>query len=152
LAGFHGTQDYTARRAIITAARHRGSMPPDVAAALGQAVEAGEIIHEQGEVVAAAPQMGGVRLALAGGDSLRADRVLLATGFDPARPGGPWLDAAIAAHGLPTAPDGYPIVDQTLAWAPGLHVSGPLAELEVGPAARNFVGARLAAERIAAGL
>jgi hypothetical protein len=81
---------------------------------------------------------------------LSTDLLVLATGFDPARPGGAWLDAAVAAYGLPTAPDGYPILDPALCWADGLHVSGPLAELEVGPVARNFIGARLAAERIGA--
>ena len=75
---------------------------------------------------------------------------MLATGFDARRPGGAWLDAAIAAEGLPIAPCGYPLVSGDLAWAPGLHVTGLLAELEVGPAARNIVGARMAATRLAA--
>jgi hypothetical protein len=42
------------------------------------------------------------------------------------------------------------VVDRTLAWAPGLHVSGALAELEVGPVARNIIGARLASEGVTA--
>jgi hypothetical protein len=43
---------------------------------------------------------------------------------------------------------GFPVVDDLLQWRPGLHVTGPLAELEVGPASRNIVGARLAGERL----
>jgi hypothetical protein len=81
---------------------------------------------------------------------LKSDCLILATGFSPARPGGAWLDASIHEYNLPLAPDGYPIVDPSLCWADGLYVSGPLAELEVGPVSRNFIGARLAAERIGA--
>jgi len=44
---------------------------------------------------------------------------------------------------------GYPIVDRDLRWGhPRIFVSGALAELELGPSARNIAGARLAAERI----
>lgn len=37
---------------------------------------------------------------------------------------------------------------QSLEWCPHLYVTGPLAELEIGPIARNISGARQAAERI----
>jgi hypothetical protein len=48
-----------------------------------------------------------------------ADRVVLATGFD----------AAIERMELPCAPCGFPLVDRALRWAPGIYVTGPLAEL-----------------------
>jgi hypothetical protein len=54
----------------------------------------------------------------------------------------------VAECGLPLAPCGYPVLDQRLCWAPGLYVSGPLAELEIGPVAQNLLGARLAGERL----
>jgi hypothetical protein len=73
---------------------------------------------------------------------------LLATGFDGARPGSPWLDEIIDWFDLPIADCGYPIVDQQLQWQRGLHVTGSLAELELGPPAANIVGGRLAAERL----
>ncbi|MGQ0623211.1 MAG: NAD-binding protein [Sporichthyaceae bacterium] len=44
--------------------------------------------------------------------------------------------------------DGWPVVDQSLQVAPGLHVMGPLAELELGPAGRNLWGAQRAATRL----
>jgi hypothetical protein len=91
-------------------------------------------------------------LHLASGDTLQTDRLILATGFVPTRPGGAWLDQAVSDYDLPIAPDGFPIVDPSLCWSDGLYVTGPLAELEVGPVARNFIGARLAAERIGASL
>jgi len=148
LDDFHAQPDFDQRRAMLNAARNRGSVPPDVADALRGAVEAGMVRRLTAEVMQADPVNQGVRLTLTSGDTLHTDRVILATGFDAARPGGDWLDAAVAACDLPVAGDGYPVVDAALRWADGLHVSGPLAELEVGPVSRNIVGARLAAERI----
>ena len=78
------------------------------------------------------------------------DGVLLATGFHPRRPGGGLLDGTIGRLGLECAACGYPVVDSSLRWGPGLYVTGPLAELEIGPVARNILGARLAGERLAA--
>ena len=79
---------------------------------------------------------------------LAVDRVLLATGFEQTRPGGAWLDQTIAELGLSCGACGYPIVDNMLRWHPQIHVSGPLAELEIGPVSRNIIGARLAALRL----
>jgi len=55
---------------------------------------------------------------------------------------------AISELGLRCGACGYPIVDSLLRWHPQIHVSGPLAELEIGPVSRNIVGARLAALRL----
>ncbi|MGH8907740.1 MAG: hypothetical protein ACRD0K_14775 [Egibacteraceae bacterium] len=43
-----------------------------------------------------------------------------------------------------------PILDRHLQTAPGLHLLGPLAELELGPAGRNLWGAQRAVERLTA--
>jgi len=56
----------------------------------------------------------------------------------------------IGELGLPCAPCGFPRVDGRLHWRHGIHVTGPLAELVVGPVSRNIIGARLASERLAA--
>ncbi len=152
---FHAEPDYSQRRRMIQAARHRGSMPSDVAAELQKAEAHGLLRLQTGEVSAAsvAPDGRGLDLRLTSGEPMHVSQVMLATGFEGRRPpGGEWLGAAAAAYGLPTAPDGYPIVDSTLCWGRGLYVSGPLAELEVGPVARNFAGVKLAAERIGASL
>ncbi len=141
--------DFDRRAEIIRQARHRGSMPPDVYDALTAAISAGTVELRQTEVTAGCRDGADIQLTLSTGEALTVDRVLLATGFEPARPGGAWLDRAIASCDLPVASSGYPIIDRALRWADGLFVSGPLAELEIGPTARNIVGARLAAERIA---
>lgn len=149
LTKFHHTHCYQDRRRQIQEGRYRGTMPHDVARDLLQAVEAGRIELKTAEVTicTAAPDSR-LHLHLSTGEALRADRVVLATGFDQKRPGSPWLDAVVANEGLPCAPCGYPIADRMLAWAPGLYVSGALAELEIGATAANVRGARLAAERL----
>ncbi len=168
LKALHAETVYGQRRAMIQAARHRVSLPPDVAHSLQQAALSGVLHRRLAEVTSAslaagvAPPLhrmgsGGeviaateteIRLHLDDDSTLNADVVILATGFESARPGGVWLDEAIAANNLPVASDGYPVVDKTLQWGDGLFVAGPLAELEIGPTARNIIGARLASERI----
>ena len=76
--------------------------------------------------------------------------MLLATGFEPQRPGGALVDRLAEEHRLPCAACGYPEVDTALRWHPRLFVAGPLAELELGPVARNIAGARRAGERLVA--
>ena len=88
----------------------------------------------------------------ANGTQLTVDRVLLATGFTGHRPGGAFVDGLIESASLPCASCGYPIVDKTLRWHPRVYVSGPLAELELGPTSRNISGARRAAERLVAAI
>ncbi|MEN0065515.1 MAG: FAD/NAD(P)-binding protein [Myxococcota bacterium] len=140
------TEDPDARRAQITAARHTGSMPPDVHRALRRAMEGGRVQFHRGTVQSA---KGGDALTL-GIDSQRiqVDSVLLATGFGSGRPGGTLVDELVDTHALPCASCGFPIVDAHLRWHPRVFVTGPLAELEIGPVSRNIVGARRAAERI----
>jgi pyruvate/2-oxoglutarate dehydrogenase complex dihydrolipoamide dehydrogenase (E3) component len=148
MAGFSRERDFDRRRAMIGEARHRGSVPPDVLRALGRAIDGGHIAWHETTVEDAVPERGGVRLRLAGGDSIAAERVLLATGFAPQRPGGAMVDELIASASLPCARCGYPIVDSALRWHPRVYVSGPLAELELGPTSRNIAGARRAGDRL----
>ena len=149
LQRFRNVSDYTKRREIIRAARHTGTVPPDVAALLKQAEAAGALRVQIGEVATVRRTDDSISLSLADGGALTTDRLLLATGFYSRRPGGAWLDDAIAAYDLPVSTCGYPIVGADLAWAGGLFVTGPLAELYIGPVSRNIIGARLAAEAIA---
>ncbi|MGQ9928083.1 MAG: FAD/NAD(P)-binding protein [Chloroflexaceae bacterium] len=148
LRGFLAEPNLERRRAMIASARQPGSVPDNVARALRRAEQEGLLQVRRDQVQNARLRAdGAVDLQLAG-DVLQVGGVLLATGFEQHRPGGAWLDAAIATYALPLAPCGYPRVDRTLRWAPGLYVTGALAELELGPAARNIAGARHAGERL----
>lgn len=153
LPSFRALSSLPSRRAALTSARHRGSLPPDVARALKRAEQAGalQIIIDPLGVTEATAGEGDAALRLGSGATLRAARVVLATGFAGQRPGGRFIDDAIARLGLRCAPCGYPVLPESLTWAPDLFVSGPLAELEIGPAARNIAGARMASQRIARG-
>lgn len=148
MAGFDLEKDYGRRRAMIAEARHRGSVPPDVRQALSQAIAGGQLDWHEGTVERLDATDDSVRLWLNNQTRLQAQRVLLATGFSPHRPGGAMVDGLAASAGLPCAPCGYPIVDSALRWHPRVYVTGALAELELGPSSRNIAGARRAATRL----
>ncbi len=147
MTGYARVTDLEERRAIIGSARQRGSVPPEVKSAVKMACKAGQIDLVVADVQGLEARDHGLQLDL-GERSCDVDRVLLATGFPGHRPGGEWLDACIEAFELPCSPCGYPVVDRWLRWHPNVFVTGPLAELELGPVARNISGARRAADRI----
>ncbi len=136
------------RRRMIREARHRGSVPPDVRRKLRRAVDRGRIVWHEAAIHDATASPDRLRLRLSTSAVIDCDRVLLATGFSSTRPGGRMVDELVESASLPCAGCGYPVVDHALRWHPRLHVSGPLAELELGPTARNIAGARRAADRL----
>lgn len=151
LRRFHAEPDPSRRRAMIAGARLPGTMPVELAQAVTSAAQQQRLRIMIDEVSAVIYRDGAFTLSL-NQQSLTVDTIILATGFLPQRPGQPWLDETIATVGLPIAACGYPIVGPDLQWAPGLYVTGPLAELEIGPVARNIIGARHAGERLARGV
>ena len=148
MASFSRERDVDRRRALITEARHKGSVPPDVRRALRGAIAREQLLWHESEVEGLAARRDGLELRLTTEAALKAERVLLATGFALHRPGGSMVDELVASASLPCASCGYPIVDSALRWHPRVHVSGPLAELELGPASRNIAGARRAGDRL----
>lgn len=149
-ADFHREPDHDRRRQVITRARNRGSMPPEMGRAVRRAISRGDIQWHEGEVVDFADRAGRISIRTNAGSDLTVDRILLATGFASRRPGGSMIDELVRSASLPCASCGYPIVDHALRWHPRIHVSGPLAELELGPVSRNIAGARRAGDRIVA--
>jgi hypothetical protein len=131
---------------MITQARHTGSLSPDIYITLRGAFDRGDITWHQGP--SQALKRASDLLMRVGREHVAVDAILLATGFESKRPGGSMIDQLIDHHQLPCATCGYPVVDKHLRWHPRLFVTGPLAELELGPVSRNIVGARRAAERI----
>ena len=140
-SGFHRITDTRERRRIISEARRPGSADPETIARFNQGCRTGQIRFHRGEpeslgdeILRSAEQEGG--------------RILLATGYSKQAPLSGSLADLSRTTGAPVAADGYPIPDRHLAWLPGLFVAGALAELEIGPPARNIAGARRVAERI----
>jgi len=136
------------RRSMIIEARHRGSIPADVERGLRAAIEAERLTVIEAEVDGVEQNGQTHTLHIRMAASLVVDRILLATGFSSERPGGALIDRLVDSAGLACASCGYPVVDSALRWHEHIRVSGPLAELELGPVARNIAGARRAGDRI----
>lgn len=150
MTGFRQEKDVDKRRSIITSARHKGSVPPNVRRSLNAALEREDLCWHEGGVDGLKSHDSTLTLQLTNGTELEVERVLMATGFEGHRPGGSLIDQLVESASLPCASCGYPIVDRSLRWHPRVYVSGPLAELELGPTSRNISGARRAAERLVA--
>ena len=87
------------------------------------------------------------RVVLADGGELAGDHAWLGTGYRFDVLGDP-LTAGLAEQAAVQVVAGLPVLGPDLGWggAP-VHLSGGLAALELGPAARGLAGARMAAER-----
>ena len=148
MSAFSRERDLDRRRAIIGAARHRGSVPPGVWHALRRAIAQERLVWHESTIDGLDVEESSLRLRLSTAEELVVDHVLLATGFASGRPGGAMVDELIASASLPCAGCGFPVVDSALRWHPRIRVTGPLAELELGPVSRNIAGARRAGDRI----
>ncbi|MBG79517.1 MAG: hypothetical protein CMJ39_02260 [Phycisphaerae bacterium] len=147
-SSFCRTDDFDERRSLINSARNRGSVPPDMGRALRRAIARQQLHWHEDEVSEVIEDDEKLEVSLKTGSELAVDGIYLATGFTPGRPGGSMVDELIESASLPCAQCGYPIVDPALRWHPRLYVTGPLAELELGPVSRNIAGARRAGDRI----
>jgi len=146
---FKKITNYTKRRDEIKEARHKGSIPRDVQIKLLHRIKRGELQVIDGSVSSATVRNHKIILYNQDGHELqKTDLVLLATGFESTLPGQEWLTPLVHEESLKCAECGYPIVSRSLQWGPHLYVTGSLAELEIGPIARNISGARQAAEII----
>jgi len=152
---FASSSSLKQRRMLIAKERVPGTITPAIHRGndgLCYAIENGDIRWHQAEVLAKRILHGErirMELSLSCGDTIEVDKVLLATGFGTKRPGGKLIQDLVENIGLKVSEFcGFPICNENLAWHPRIYVSGALAELELGPSARNIAGARLGAERI----
>ena len=163
---FSATSCMKERRSIIQNERIAGTVTPEVhrgTNGLRYAIESGDVAWKQTEVVSCSRQPfvdanglehSFLQLGLANGEAINVDKVILATGFGKRLPGGSLIESKLVKRAklMVSRWDGFPIVNEFLAWHKRIYVSGALAELELGPSARNIAGARLSAERIASAL
>jgi hypothetical protein len=143
--------EFALRRQTIDEARITGSLPAEVLATFSQIRQDGRIGFKQGTCLAATVVKGKLQLDTSAG-VLESDQVILATGFESRRPGGGLIDRLITDFNLNCTPCGYPILDAGLHWGRNIYATGPLAELQLGPCARNIVGARNAGRLLLHGL
>lgn len=162
---FSSTSCMIERRKIIQKERIPGTITPEIYRGkngLRYAIADEDVVWTQAEVVRCSRQTVAIKdglcrtilnLGLSNGEEVNVDRVLLATGFGKGLPGGNLIKNDLVDHaGLTVSHDGFPIVSENLTWHQRIYVAGALAELELGPSARNIAGARLAAERITSAL
>ncbi|QOS14060.1 uncharacterized protein HfgLR_24380 (plasmid) [Haloferax gibbonsii] len=138
----------------IRAARHDATIPPYIEHRLVDARDCGDLDVRHGEIECARASGDGLHLRFDDGTTATDAQVVLATGHDSA-PKHPLVGALAESLSLERGANGFPVLDdRTLAWQrsdgtdSALYVSGALAEMSVGPFARNVVGARRAAERL----
>nr|WP_275582000.1 FAD/NAD(P)-binding protein [Bacillus ectoiniformans] len=151
LRSFDQLACFKERRDKIKNARNRGSLPNDVYRNICSLQKQGKLKIVFDEINESSIQTDAQTLTLElskSGERLSPQTILLASGFEPSMPGKEWLKPLVQNENLTCAECGYPIVSKDLEWCPHLFVAGALAELVVGPAARNISGARMAAERI----
>ena len=140
-----------ARYERVREARNEGTMPSYLSREVRETSSVG---IRRGEIAAANDLGGPVSLFGDAGRIGAADRVFLATGFEPVYER-PLVGAIADSLGLERGYRGVPVLDdETMAWRrhdgdpSSLFVTGRLAECTAGPLAGNIHGARRAAERI----
>lgn len=142
------------RRRIIAQERYPGTLPRDIYTEIRALTEAEAIEFILGRVVDARERGNRVEVELIHTGSRQDretrlfDRVIATTGFIAGPPAAELLAPLAEAHGLPRGPLGYPYPDTHLSWTEELFLAGSVAELRIGPPARNIIGAHLAARRI----
>ncbi|MGR3765662.1 FAD-dependent oxidoreductase [Rossellomorea sp. NS-SX7] len=149
LNDYQNITSLTERREVIQKARHKGSLPRELVNRLRWLQKEHAFTFIQDEVQSWEKDSSGIRLKLNATKDINVQTVLFATGFSPEAMRVEWLENLIKQEKLTCANCGFPVVKGNLEWCDHLFVSGPLAELEIGPAARNISGARKAAQRIA---
>ena len=148
LRPYFAEPDPERRLEMSSAARSGGTITPALAWELRDAVQAGSAELLEGHEVACAAWQDGAFGVVLDGEPRRCDRIWLATGHELSVAGEPLLHDVTAARPARIV-GGRPVLDEACRW-PGteLHLMGALAELQLGPLARNLAGARMAADRI----
>ena len=161
------------RGRTIEAARHPGSIPPDIALLLEAAIARQEVEYYVGRIVSVHRERGKFLLEVQNGkltsnngkgeamaegnanitprthtEEFWADTISLATGYCSI-PNKDGLVSRIAQkYSLPVDRFGRPVSDESLRWSDRIFVTGRAGELTLGPAAPNIIGAHLAARRL----
>ncbi|WP_042221126.1 FAD/NAD(P)-binding protein [Oceanobacillus manasiensis] len=145
LNNYHKIISLPERRATIKEARNRGSIPREMFLKLKRLEADGSLKCIDDEIQDVSTHLANPLLHFKRNQSESFEGIYLATGSAQGLPEEIWLKHVIDRESLQCADCGFPIVTKQLEWKKGLHVAGPLAELEIGPVSRNISGARKAA-------
>lgn len=133
-----------ARTRLLRDARQPGTLPPDVMTRITAALSARQLSWQ----CAGVAEYRDHQLRLENGRTLAAERVILATGFEPIARRHSLLGRCIEQLDL-TTDDDHVVINDALEALPGLHLAGRPASLQLGPMAGNLKGARMAGQRLA---
>jgi len=153
---FASLDSFTERRNVIKRERRAGTISAAVIRGKGglrYAID-GERIHWHNDDIHSVTEEEGsdgpLTVSMASGGNITVDQIILATGFGKRPPASFLINNIAQRNDLKLCPCGYPAPDEPLRWHKRIYLAGALAELELGPSARNLAGARLASERIVA--
>lgn len=142
---FNNIVDPKTKLAIIKEERHQGSMPKELYLRLKKYVKQGRLmihINELKEIHR--------HHIYTDHHSIYYDHIFLATGFKDTIMQQPIIKQLVQLYNAPVSNAGLPSITTNLEWLPNLFVAGGLADLQLGPFARNIMGGREAANRIGA--
>ena len=150
---FASLDSFVERRDVITRERQGGTISAAVLRGKGglrYAIEGGHIHWHKDDICSVTNDAEMLSLVMESGEHIAVDQIILATGFNKLPPANSLIKTIAQRNGLTLCPCGYPAPDKSLRWHQHIYLAGALAELELGPSARNLAGARLASERIVA--
>ncbi|MDO5376245.1 MAG: FAD/NAD(P)-binding protein [Staphylococcus rostri] len=142
MRGFQCEKDLVQRAEVNRSERHKGSMPKEMYMKLMHAESDGRLIIHQEPIDTLMDHH-----IVVGEEKKYYDGIYLATGFKLDLMQQPLIRTLIQRDDAKMAA-GFPVITTNLEWLPRLYVSGMLADLELGPFARNIMGGRMAAQRI----
>ena len=132
-----------ARMKLIEDERHSGSMPMELFLRLKKYVQSGRLVIHMSQIDDVTESY-----IIAAGKYFEYKHILLATGFYNQLLTQPLIKNLIQNEQAPLNHSGYPSLSNELEWLNQLFVAGGLADLELGPFARNIMGGKESAERI----
>lgn len=132
-----------ARLKLINEERHKGSMPMELFLRLKKQEQAGRLLIHHSPIDEVNDKQ-----IISEDKHYHYHQIILATGFHNQICEQPMIKQLIAEESAPINSCGYPLLSEELEWLPKLFVVGGLADLELGPFARNIMGGKEGAERI----
>ena len=151
LGTFHSVKDPKARVAMARKARGGGSIPAREGDQMADLISAGHVDHLRAPVDGLRQAADGWKVAVRHQGQMKsvsAANVVCATGSKTHTRYEPLLRRCRSERPIRRVA-GLPHLNRDLSW-PGtsVHLMGPLALAQVGPACRTVIGARIAAERV----
>ncbi len=153
LKDFWAEKSWDVRAKQVKEARNGGSLTPAVFTKLRKLKAENQIeFHEHCQVRSLVWDNHEWSVQCESGEVIQCDRIWVATGSQLNIQQHPLFTPVLEQYPIEVV-QGFPVLDEQLRWKGcPLYLMGGFAGLQVGPTARNLSGARMASERITAGI